>query len=151
MYLLNSFERIHWRFLKCCSHFDYYKARKGRPAVDHPLQCSMAYSCKASNIQIVGTWMRMIGSLCKMKKYTNWNSILWFFVFLSFFLQQRMDAKLVDGYVVKKECFLLHGTEEAICSSLLEEVSKIKRHRKYNIQMIILTGSRERAFLSCLA
>lgn len=90
--------------------------------------------------------MRMIGSLCKMKKYTNWNSILWFFVFLSFFLQQRMDAKLVDGYVVKKECFLLHGTEEAICSSLLEEVSKIKRHRKYNIQMIILTGSRERAF-----
>ncbi|CBK23573.2 uncharacterized protein [Blastocystis hominis] len=57
-----------------------------------------------------------------------------------------MDAKLGDGYVVKKDCYIFHGTEDAICSSLLEEVSKIKRHRKYNIQMIVLTGSRERAF-----
>ena len=57
-----------------------------------------------------------------------------------------MDAKLGDGRVVKKECYFFHGAEEAINSYLLEEVSKIKRHRKYNIQMVIITGSRERAF-----
>ena len=44
------------------------------------------------------------------------------------------------------KCSIVYGDDEAVSGYLMEALARVKRHRKREIQMLILTGSRERAF-----
>lgn len=54
-----------------------------------------------------------------------------------------------DDKVTQKSCILIGGSSDAILKDMLQRIQSLRKLDKKKIQMVIVTGSRDRAFLLC--